>query len=311
MNYAASLMMHRADFQFGDHLITGRVEEVEMHGGGPATKMWSVGFMVGNGKASIKKSKGRKDLVVRARKLTIDCHAVYIFSMPLDLTGLANIVVERDFARLIGEIEGQFFDAKGQPYQFDAGNDAKREFAKDVSAFANANGGYILVGIATKPAVLQAGEEVSELRPILQAHFDPDRHRKLLQEWLYPQPREIEIDWISLGEEKGIGVIFVPPQKERSKPFLISRTIGDKKTTEVMIGYAERRVDATEVRRIQELHLALRTGLNLERELLGRIENIEVQINRFFTIKTQAETDEKREQRLNARITRLLEEDNG
>lgn len=232
--------------------------------------------------------------------------------MPLRLSELAKIVADRDFARLVGEVEGQFFDAKGQPYQFDAGNDAKREFAKDVSAFANANGGYIFVGVATKPAARQAGEEVSELRPIDKSKFDPDRHRKLLQEWLHPQPKEIEIDWVDLGKGKGIGVICVPAQNEPSKPFLIRRTISDnKKTTEVLIGYAERRADRTEIRTIEELHLALRTGLNLERELLGKIANIELQIERLSGTKIQAETAENRQQRLNERIKRLLEEDNG
>jgi hypothetical protein len=38
MNNAVSLKMHRADFQFGSYLITGRVKELEMHGGGPATE---------------------------------------------------------------------------------------------------------------------------------------------------------------------------------------------------------------------------------------------------------------------------------
>src|SRR6185503_5340986 len=172
----------------------------------------------------------------RPSLMTVGCgigpYGMYIRSMTLDLTDLAKIVADRDFSRLVGEIEGQFFDAKAQPYQFDVGNDPKREFAKDVSAFANANGGYIFVGVATKAAVLQAGEAVSELRPVDRAIFDPDRHLKLLEEWLYPQPKEVEIDWHDLGQGKGIGVIFVPTQNERSKPFLITRTIGDKKTTE-------------------------------------------------------------------------------
>jgi hypothetical protein len=232
--------------------------------------------------------------------------------MPLDFNDLKEIIAKREFQRLVGEIEGQFFDAKGQPYRFDVGMDAKREFAKDVAAFANAKGGYILVGIATTAAALRAGDEVSDLRPVERAAFDIDRHRKLLEEWLYPQPKDVDIEWVQFGKDngKGIGLIFVPPQNEGSKPFLIRRTIGDRKSTEVLIGYAERRVDRTDVRNIVEIHQALRTGLNLERELLGRIANIELLMERYFSAKAEVETAEKREKVFKERIARLIEEDN-
>jgi len=83
--------------------------------------------------------------------------------MPLKLNDLREIVDARDFNRLIGETENQFFDAKSQPYHFDVGQDGKREFAKDVSAFANADGGYILVGIGTTRSSLHVGDEITEL----------------------------------------------------------------------------------------------------------------------------------------------------
>jgi len=233
--------------------------------------------------------------------------------MPLDLNDLKKIVKDHDFDRLVGEIEGQFFDAKEQPYRFSVGMDAKREFAKDVAAFANASGGYILIGVATNPAQRRAGDEVSKIRQISKAIFDVDQHRKLLEEWLFPQPKGIDIDWVPFGQEidKGIGVIFVPPQDQGGKPFLISRTIGDRKSTDVLIGYAERRVDRTEIKTIAEIHQALRTGLNLERELLGRIANIELLMERYFLAKTEVETSEKRAQVFQERIARLIEEDIG
>jgi hypothetical protein len=231
--------------------------------------------------------------------------------MPLDLNDLGEIVGTHGFERLVGEVENQFFDAKGQAYQFDIGMDAKREFAKDVAAFANANGGYIFIGFATRPAVLRAGEEIVEARPLDQTLFDSDRYHKLLEEWLFPQPEAITIDWVQLGSDKakGIGVIFIPPQNDLSKPFLITRAIGDKKSTELLVGYVERRLDRTEVRTIVEIHQALRTGLHLGRELLGRITNIEVQLDRYFGEKTETKSAEKRQQILNQRIGRLLEED--
>jgi predicted HTH transcriptional regulator len=69
--------------------------------------------------------------------------------MTLALADIRSLVESREFQQLIGELEGQHLDAKGQPYLFASGNDAKREFAKDVAAFANASGGCIIVGAET------------------------------------------------------------------------------------------------------------------------------------------------------------------
>ncbi|HEX5435445.1 MAG TPA: RNA-binding domain-containing protein [Candidatus Angelobacter sp.] len=233
--------------------------------------------------------------------------------MPLQLSDLQNIVRERDFNRLIGEVENYFFDAKSQPYQLDQGDRAKREFAKDIAAFANASGGYILVGFSTTPSTFYLGEEVSECRPLLRSLFEPERHHRLIVEWLYPRPKDIEINWVQFGDhpDKGIGVILVPTQENRLKPFLIKKTVEQQKTTEILFGYAERRSDQTDVRNIVEIQQALRTGLNFEPELLGRIENLEKLVERYMFSEKQAGASAQREQLLKERIARLLEEDNG
>jgi predicted HTH transcriptional regulator len=236
----------------------------------------------------------------------------------LDLGDLDDIARNGDFGRLIGEVEDQFFDVKSQPYGFDE-NVAKREFAKDVSAFANAGGGYIFVGFSTKKTNVQSVEEVEEARPIDCSRFDGDQHHKVLEEWLYPRP-SVDIRWTQFGTDqtKGIGVIAVPPQDERLEPFLIKRAQEGNKSTELMIGYAQRRPGRTEVRRIEEIHQALRTGLNFERELLGRfvgvesgITRLESMIGHLFGATAQAESIEKRSDLLRERIARLLEDARG
>jgi hypothetical protein len=231
--------------------------------------------------------------------------------VPLTLIELKQIIDSGDFNKFVGEVEGQLFDAKGQPYRFGDGANAKREFAKDVAAFANAHGGSILIGMHTKTSPLHTGEEIDEVRPIPGTLFDPDQYRKVLAEWLYPQPAGVEILWKPTGLDtgKGVGVIFIPLQDDRAKPFLIKRVIGeDKKSSELLIGYVERRIDGTNVRTIEELHHALKTGLNLERELLGRITNLELLIERHFSAKATAESMEQREETLKGRIARLINE---
>ena len=226
---------------------------------------------------------------------------------------LKQVIDSRDFNKLIGEVEGELFDVKGQPYRFEDGSDAKREFSKDVAAFANTRGGSILIGMHTKSGPLHTGEEIDEIRPIPKANFDPDQYRKILAEWLYPQPMGVEILLAPFGldDAKGVGVIFIPPQDDRAKPFLIKRVIGEnKKSTELMIGYVERRIDGTEVRSVAEIHHALKVGLSFEREILGRIANLESLLERQFSAKIAAESLEQREETLTKRIARLIDEAN-
>ena len=229
----------------------------------------------------------------------------------MELRDLWDIVSKGEFGRLIGEIEGQYLDVKGQPYLLDSGMDAKRELAKDVAAFANARGGCIVIGATTKDALLRAGEEIDAVYPIPQSMFDPVQHQKVLSEWLYPLPIELYIALVPFGADlgKGIGVVFVPEQDERRKPFLITRSMGDKKSTEILIGYAERRLDMNEPRTVEELHLALRTGFSLERELMGRIENLEFLIQKHFALALEPVMTAKRDQLIQERVRTLLEAD--
>lgn len=230
--------------------------------------------------------------------------------MDLALENLASIAAAAKFDELVGEVEGQFFDVKSQPYKFSEGLDAKREFAKDVAAFANAQGGYIFIGLSTKTSTVSYGEEIEVVHPIPGDLFNIDQHIKLLQEWLYPQPIGVEIKWIPFGPDstKGVLVVSIPPQNERSKPFLLTKTLTDKKATDVIIAYVERKLDFTEARSVVELHHALRIGLNLERELLGRMDNIETLITQHFVGTQQAEDTAHASSRLQERINRLLNE---
>jgi hypothetical protein len=105
--------------------------------------------------------------------------------------------------------------------------------------------------------------------------------------------------------------VYVPPQSERSKPFLITRTLSDKKSVDLLVGYVERRLDYTEARSVIEIQHALRTGFNLERELLGRIESLEVLLNRHFSVSQESQNAEQVSSRLQERILRLLEDAKG
>jgi hypothetical protein len=129
---------------------------------------------------------------------------------------------------------------------------------------------------------LQAGEQISALKTFPGMLFSQDQYAKIIAEWLYPQPSGLTIKWHpdENTSGSGIGVIFIPPQDPAAKPFLITRTIGDKKTSETLLGYVERRIDRTDIKSVVELHHALRTGMNLEATLLSRITNLESLLQR-------------------------------
>ena len=202
--------------------------------------------------------------------------------MPLALADIRSLVETGEFQQLIGEFEGQHLDVKAQPYLFASGSDAKRGFAKDVAAFANASGGCIILGAETIVSSLQAGEQIVALKPFPETLFNADQYGKIINEWLYPAPSGLVFKWCPDKDthQSGIGVIFIPTQAPETKPFLLTRTIGDKKTTEILLGYTERHLDRTDIKSVVELHHAMRTGLNLEATLLNRITNVETLLQR-------------------------------
>ncbi len=91
--------------------------------------------------------------------------------MDLTLDALRAIVDTKQFEeQLIGAVENECFDCKSQPYRLTEGEkakreQAKRELAKDVSGFANKNGGYIFIGFRTERSATRFGDEVKEIRP--------------------------------------------------------------------------------------------------------------------------------------------------
>ncbi len=229
--------------------------------------------------------------------------------MENSLAALKGVIDAGQFEELIGTLEGDWLDVKGQPYQFDKGEFAKREFAKDVSAFANASGGFILVGFTTDKSATHPGEVIAAMRPIDAALFDRERHMKLASEWVYPEIRGIDCQWQQAGvdPEKGIGVVYVPPQDDRSKPFLIKKYVEGQKCTETIVGYAERKRDSTNIRSVVELHQALRMGLTMDQELIGRLVSIERLIEQHYTSTKETLQSSERNSMVDERISAALD----
>lgn len=189
---------------------------------------------------------------------------------------LQKIIDSADFNKLIGEIENGLFDCKGEIYQLtdDAG---KRELAKDVSSFANAEGGFIFIGAKTVQSSQNFGDEVKSLHPFERVLLNTTQYRDVIREWVYPEITDVDIRWIPVtnGLQKGLAVIVIPIQKESIKPFIIKRVIDNKRRVEVMFGYAQRKGDVSQPLTVVDLQRTLRSGFHYEGQLKERLDGIE------------------------------------
>jgi hypothetical protein len=135
-------------------------------------------------------------------------------SVLMSFASIKTILDNRQFDLLIGQEEDTWFEAKGRnPYDFTtlAG---RYELAKDVSAFANADGGILVVGLATAPLADVQKERVTAHDLCTQAEFDVAQYQGLIKDCVYPRIRDLSIQWLSVNAEatQGLGVIEIPAQ---------------------------------------------------------------------------------------------------
>lgn len=197
---------------------------------------------------------------------------------------IQKFIESRDFESLIGETENEWFECKGQPYRLD--NDAaKRELAKDVSSFANAEGGFIFIGLSAKKSALHSGDEVETPHPFPQNLVDKTRYYDVIRAWVYPEIEGLKIKWNEMPTQpvKGLVVITIPKQRDSIRLFLITKTpINGKTQAEIFCGYAQRKGDISQPLSIVDLQRSLRSGFHYEKQLNERLNEIEILLKTAF-----------------------------
>ncbi len=138
--------------------------------------------------------------------------------------------------------EDQWFDAKRAP-GYDLNNASGRfELAKDVSSFANAEGGYLIIGLSTSARDAEQTEAVAELDLFPEAEFNAGAIRGVLREYLYPELKELDVKWVEASHlaGQGVGVIFVPPSPEHDRRFVLMKKEieGDTNLRHIVFGIA-------------------------------------------------------------------------
>ncbi|MDQ3713707.1 MAG: ATP-binding protein [Acidobacteriota bacterium] len=193
-----------------------------------------------------------------------------------DLEGIIN---SNNFDKLKGKYESARFECKSQPYLL-GDNKNKREIAKDVSSFANTDGGYILIGVKTIKDVTHIGDRIDEIKPFDSNLINKEQVSKVCEDWIYPKPEGLDFFWITSSNDanKGIAVIKIPSQSDRFKPFLIKNVLDEEKQVEIMFGYAVRVRDNSQPYSLRDLQTLLRSGLNYEQTIQKRFEVLELKI---------------------------------
>ncbi len=215
--------------------------------------------------------------------------------IPLTKEKLEEILNSGDFNQLIGYYENDWFDCKKEFYVFD-NLKGKRELAKDISSFANVDGGYILIGLKGKEDASHSGEQINEISLYEENQINIEQHRKIIEEWIYPKIEEISIKWLPTKEDetKGLVLIKIPPQKESLKPFLIKNALIDDKTTEIMFGLAQRRGDKSSHYELRDLHRLIQQGQQYEKNLYSRLDAIEQSIKGLSVTSSEKDFDKKK-----------------
>jgi predicted HTH transcriptional regulator len=222
---------------------------------------------------------------------------------------LEKIIGDGDFNLLIGKIENDFFDCKNHPYDL-KNEHSKLELAKDVSSFANLNGGYILIGPKTKNSETHFGDEITGISLLDQNLVDPNQYKKVIKDWIYPDEiREIKVYWkISKDNNKGIIVIEIPTQKESLKPFLICKNMEEgKKISEIIFGYAERRGDVSDPKKIKDIYKIMRDGLLYDKNIESRFNNLESIMQSFSKKRWEEEQKNKDKDIIDKRVNENLQ----
>lgn len=148
----------------------------------------------------------------------------------LTIDHIKKILESGDFNGFRDKIEGDFFEAKKQkPYVIDSADGDKRfsariELAGDIAAMANAKGGYIVCGLPTIPDKNLQTDLVKDIKLFKKDSFYKQEDiQEVLIAHIWPR-FQITVTWhpSTLDHNLGIGSIYIPPQIESKKHFIVT-----------------------------------------------------------------------------------------
>lgn len=228
-------------------------------------------------------------------------------SKNITLKELTHILSIGDFDQLIGIVENNWLDFKGDPYHLkDEYN--KSELAKDVAAMAIHDGGMILIGPRTDKNPAHRGEEVVEVKTFIEPYVDTKQYHDVLNNWIYPMVN-VDIKWHKSKSDttKGIFSINVQKQPDHLWPPLLTQTILNGRRRAIFVGYVERKEDFTDVKNISELHEMIRNGAIYISKIKEMVDNInEIKEKIYSTVSAPPSLAKDVEANLDSRVNDAL-----
>jgi len=194
----------------------------------------------------------------------------------LSVPEIEAILVSGRFDEFLGAVEDEHLDCKGGPYQLDQDRQ-KMELAKDVSALANADGGFLLIGPHTEKDPAHLGDEVRRVNCFAANLVDTDQYRKVTGAWMYPSVQGVTVKWWpdATNPAEGIVSIFVPREATRDRPFLVGRVVEETgKVLGSWVGYFERIQSGVKPMSVGEVRERLKDGFRFS-ELDARLRGVE------------------------------------
>ncbi|MET9515154.1 ATP-binding protein [Streptomyces sp. NPDC002994] len=140
---------------------------------------------------------------------------------------------------VLGEAESEWLEVKRENYGI-AVESQKYEFACDVASFANSDqGGLIVIGISS--AKDDSGNDVlTRVTPCKRGSLNIQRYMQILQDRVIPAVEGLRIDVVPIGAGD-IMAIYVPPQPEEIKPFIVKGAVIGPKVSGSFLSIPHRR----------------------------------------------------------------------
>jgi len=176
----------------------------------------------------------------------------------LDLRATVDLVRGGHAGVLVGQPEGRWFDGKRSPYVL-SDEAGKWELAKDVAAFANSEaGGLIVIGARTERR--GGSDVVTSISDVDLSRVKLVQYRALVRARVQPRVEGLEILAVDHGGEFGVAFIYVPPQREEGKPFVVKGTVSAGKMVANHVSIPTRDGEETRYSDPAEIHALLQIG---------------------------------------------------
>jgi len=226
----------------------------------------------------------------------------------MSLEIIRRALQDRHFEPLVGLDEANWFEAK-QSAAYNLGTPSGRyELAKDVCAFANSDGGFLLIGLNTERLIEQNTDRVVSLDLCAHANFDPAQYEGIIREYVHPEIANLQVGWIPAASQPdiGLGVIEIPPQQSERKYFLTARVVEDAQALrQIVFGLSRRNKSGNDPLSIREVYEMMQKGKSTTSQQLGRIEE---KVDALIVRSAAAVPAESSSQQLDRRIEDLLTE---